>query len=139
MHNVMHSLVNSLTPEQLTQARLDASFSDVYVGPGRDGQFPAHQGVLVSTLSPASKKLVKQAISAWTGDTAQATVYRKRYGAELAQTRVAYSGATALSVEGDYVRIDGPHLWIEFACQGSDHYHTIWRDRASDYGAEFSF
>ena len=37
------------------------------------------------------------------------------------------------------VRIDGPHVWIEFACQGSDHYHTIWRDRATDYGAEFSF
>ena len=139
MHNAMHSLVNSLTPGQLAQARLDASFSDVYVGPGRDGQFPAHQGVPVSTLSPASKALVKQAISAWTGDTAQAAVYRKRYYAELDQTRVAYSGATALSAGGDYVRLDGPHLWIEFACQGSDHYHTIWRDRASDYGAEFSF
>ena len=139
MHNAMHSLVNSLTPEQMTQARLGASFSDVYVGPGRDGQFPAHQGVPVSALSTTSKNLVKQAISAWTGDTAQAALYRKRYFAELDQTRVAYSGATTLSAEGDYVRIDGPHLWIEFACQGSDHYHTIWRDRASDYGAEFSF
>ena len=139
MHNAMHSLVNSLTPEQMTQARLDASFSDVYVGPGRDGQFPVHQGVPVSALSATSKNLVKQAISAWTGDTAQAALYRKRYFAELDQTRVAYSGATTLSAEGDYVRIDGPHLWIEFACQGSDHYHTIWRDRTSDYGAEFSF
>ena len=44
-----------------------------------------------------------------------------------------------LDDRGDYVRIDGPHVWIEFACQGSDHYHTIWRDRATDYGAEFSF
>jgi hypothetical protein len=37
------------------------------------------------------------------------------------------------------VRIDGPRVWIEFATQGSDHVHTIWRDRLTDYGAEFSF
>lgn len=139
MRDAMHDLVTSLTPEQLTKARLDASFSDVYVGPGRDGQFPASEGVPVSQLSDASKKLVKQAIAAWTGDTAQAAEYRKRYYDELDQTKVAYSGTTALSGEGDYVRIDGPHVWIEFCCQASDHYHTIWRDRATDYGAEFSF
>ncbi len=57
----------------------------------------------------------------------------------MGQTKIAWSGATALNAVGDYVRIDGPHVWIEFACQGSNHYHTIWRDRATDYGAEFSF
>ena len=139
MHNAMYGLVHSLTPDQLTQARLNASFSDVYVGPGRDGQFPAHEGVPVTQLSAASKGLVKQAIAEWTGDSVQASDYRKRYNAEMDQTKVAYSGGTALNAEGDYVRIDGPHVWIEFACQGSDHYHTIWRDRTSDYGAEFSF
>ena len=139
MHDAMHDLVNSLTPEQLTQAKLNVSFNDVYVGPGRDGQFPAREGVPVSELSATSKKLVKQAIFAWTGDAVQAADYRKRYEAELSQTKVSYSGSTALSAEGDYVRIDGPHVWIEFACQASDHYHTIWRDRTTDYGAEFSF
>ena len=139
MHDAMHDLVNSLTPAQLTQARLASSFNDVYVGPGRDGHYPAHQGVPVSDLSAASKQLVKKAISAWTGDTVQGADYRKRYAAELSQTKVAYSGSTALSAEGDYVRIDGPHVWIEFACQASNHYHTIWRDRTTDYGAEFSF
>ena len=139
MRDSLYGLLHSLTPSQQAQARLDASFSDVYVGPGRDGQFPAHEGVPVSALSAASKGLVRQAIAAWTGDSAQAAAYRKRYNAELAQTKVAYSGGTALNTEGDYVRIDGPHVWIEFCCQGSDHYHTIWRDRTSDYGAEFSF
>lgn len=140
MRDAMYGLVHSLTPQQQAQARLDASFSDVYVGPGRDGQFPARrEGVPVSALSAASKKLVRQAINAWTGDSVQGAEYRKRYEAELGQTKVAWSGTTALSGEGDYVRIDGPHVWIEFCCQGSDHYHTIWRDRTTDYGAEFSF
>ena len=56
MRDAMYGLIHSLTPEQQAQARLDASFSDVYVGPGRDGQFPARsEGVPVSELSAASK------------------------------------------------------------------------------------
>ena len=139
MRDALYGLLHSLTPEQLTRARLDASFSDVYVGPGRDGQFPAHEGVPVSALSAASKNWVKQAIAAWTGDSAQGATYQKLYYTELNRTKVAWSGATALDTEGDYARIDGPHVWIEFCCQGSDHYHTIWRDRATDYGTEFRF
>lgn len=140
MRNAMHDLVASLSAEQLKQAGLNGRFSDVYVGPGRDGQFPArNEGVAVAGLSAVSKNQVKRAITAWTGDTVQGAAYRKRYFAELEQTRVAYSGDTALTQEGDYVRIDGPRVWIEFAVQGSDHYHTIWRDKTSDYGAEFSF
>ena len=140
MHNTMHDLVNSLAPEQLKQAHLSARFSDVYVGPGRDGRFPTRSdGVPVAQLSDKSKALVKQAIAAWTGDAVQGAQYRKLYESELAQTKVAYSGGTTLGETGDYVRIDGPHVWIEFSVQGSDHYHTIWRDRATDYGAELTF
>ncbi|RYX81688.1 DUF3500 domain-containing protein, partial [bacterium] len=145
MRDAVYGLVNSLTPEQSKQAQLSARFSDVYVGPGRDGQFPASQGVAVAGLSDKSKEWVKQAIAAWTGDTAQAADYQKLYAAELDKTKVAYSGTKTMNNQGDYVRIDGPHVWIEFACQngvvmrGQIHYHTIWRDRLTDYGAEFSF
>ena len=145
MRDAMYNLVNSLTPEQLKQARLNARFSDVYVGPGRDGRFPAREGVPVAALSPASKNWVKGAIAAWTGDSAQADKYRKLYESELDQTKVAYSGTTTFNNQGDYVRIDGPHVWIEFVCQNGIvirnqiHYHTIWRDHVTDYGAEFSF
>jgi hypothetical protein len=65
--------------------------------------------------------------------------YRKLYNAEIEKTKVAYSGDPSLSNAGDYVRIDRPHVCIEFSCQRGIHYHTIWRDRATDYGAEFSF
>ena len=140
MRDAMHGIVNSLSPEQSRQAKLAASFDDVYVGPSHDGQFPqTHEGVAVSGLSTASKNFVKQAIGAWTGDSVQAASYRKLYFAELGQTKIAYSGTKAIADTGDYVRIDGPHVWIEFACQGSDHYHTIWRDRVTDYGSEFKF
>ncbi len=140
MRESLQGLLASLTPEQSKLAKLDARFNDVYVGPGKDGKFPAKsEGVSVSELSDASKNFVKKAIAAWTGDSPQGAEYRKLYEADLDKVKVSYSGATAVSDRGDYVRIDGPRVWIEFACQGSDHVHTIWRDRLTDYGAEFSF
>jgi Protein of unknown function (DUF3500) len=140
MRESLQGLLNSLTPEQSKQAKLEARFNDVYVGPGKDGKFPAKsEGVPVSELSDASKDFVKKAIAAWTGDSPQGAEYRKLYEAELDKVKVSYSGMTNLSDRGDYVRLDGPRIWIEFATQGSDHVHTIWRDRLTDYGAEFSF
>ena len=140
LRDAMVSLVHSLPPNQLARARLDARFDDVYVGPGRDGQFPVKsEGVLGSELAAPAKELLGRAIAAWTTDSVQGADYAKVYDAELDRTRVAFSGSPALEGHGDYVRIDGPHVWIEFACQGNDHYHTIWRDRTSDYGAEFTF
>jgi hypothetical protein len=140
MRESLHGLLMSLTPEQSKQAKLEARFNDVYVGPGRDGKFPAKsEGVPVSELADISKDFVKKAIAAWTGDSPQGAEYRKLYEAELDKVRVSYSGSTNLSDRGDYVRIDGPRVWIEFATQGSDHIHTIWRDRLTDYGAEFSY
>ncbi|QEH34745.1 EF hand [Aquisphaera giovannonii] len=145
MKDAMAGLLRSLTPEQVSKARLNRRFNDVYVGPGRDGKFPAREGVPVSELSDASKAFVKRAIAAWTADNAQAESYRRLYEADLDGTTVSFSGTTTLEARGDYVRIDGPRVWIEFASQGGVvvrdqvHYHTIWRDRLTDYGAEFSF
>ncbi len=141
MRESLRGLLDSLTPEQLKQAKLESRFNDVYVGPQKDGRFPAKSdGVSVSELSETSKDFVKKAIAAWTGDSPQGVEYRKLYEAELDKVKVAYSGTTNVGGDrGDYVRIDGPRVWIEFATQGSDHYHTIWRDRLTDYGAEFSF
>jgi hypothetical protein len=140
MRDSLHGLLMSLTPEQSKHAKLEARFNDVYVGPGKDGKFPAKsEGVPVSELSDTAKDFVKKAIAAWTGDSPQGAEYRKLYEAELDKVKVSYSGTTNVGDRGDYVRIDGPRVWIEFATQGSDHYHTIWRDRLTDYGAEFSF
>lgn len=145
MREAMDGLVNSLTPEQRTQAHLDQRFSDVYLGPRRNGRFPEGiVGVPVTSLSAKSQALVKKAIEAWTGDVAQADAYRKLYFSELDRTKVAYSGDTDFEHQGDYVRIDGPHVWIEFACQDGIvfrkiHYHTVWRDRKTDYGVSYAF
>ena len=147
--NGMYNLINSLTATQLTSAKLSSSFSDVYLGPGKDARsnFPSGttgRGLLASNLSTAQQTLLKTAIAAWTQNSAQASTYQSLYEGELSQMYVAYSGTTTFNNQGDYVRIDGPHVWIEFVCQNGVvlsgiHFHTIWRDRVSDYNAAYGF
>ncbi|MEU9367967.1 DUF3500 domain-containing protein [Streptomyces avermitilis] len=142
------ALTGSLSTEQLAAAKLSESFSDVLLGPGEDGQFPeTKEGVKVSSLSPKQKQLVLKAIHPWIADVDDATAKKlmKTYEHELNQTYVAYSGGTGLDTQGDYVRIDGPGVWIEFVCQNGIvyrdqiHYHSVYRDHTRDYGSEFSF
>ncbi|MER6223350.1 DUF3500 domain-containing protein [Streptomyces sp. 900105755] len=141
-------LTGSLSTSQLAEAKLSESFSDVLLGPGKDGDFPeTKEGIKVSELSPKQQKLVLAAIHPWVADVDDATAAQlmKTYAKELDQTYVAYSGGTGLDTQGDYVRIDGPSVWVEFVCQNGVvfqnqvHYHTVYRDHTRDYGNEFSF
>lgn len=148
--NGMFNLINSFNATQLTAAKLSASFNDVLLGPGQDARslFPTGatgRGILAASLTTAQKDLLKTAIAAWTQDSVKASTYQALYESELDQTYVAYSGTTAFTTQGDYVRIDGPHVWIEFVCQNGVvfpaqiHFHTIWRDRVTDYNASYGF
>ncbi|MFB7330835.1 DUF3500 domain-containing protein [Streptomyces adustus] len=141
-------LTGSLSTDQLAKAELSQSFGDVLLGPSQDGKFPeTKQGIKVSELSSQQQKLVLAAIHPWVADVDDATAAQlmKTYAKELSETYVAYSGGTGLDTQGDYVRIDGPSVWVEFVCQNGVvfrdqiHYHTVYRDHTRDYGSEFSF
>ncbi len=148
MKDAVGAMITSLSSEQLAQAKLSLSFTDVLLGPDADGGFPqARSGIAVSTLSDDQKALVLAAMKPWVSivDEQAAEDLLAIYEAELDDTYISYSGATALTSQGDYIRIDGPSVWIEFVCQNgvvfSDqiHYHTVYRDRVRDYGGELSF
>lgn len=148
MRDGMLKLTGSLTTAQQAAAKLSESFGDVLLGPGQDGQFPiTKEGIAVSKLSPKQKKLVLAAIHPWVAavDDATAKMLMKTYERELNQTYVAYSGGLGLDTQGDYVRIDGPGVWVEFICQNGIvfqnqiHFHTVYRDHTRDYGGEFTF
>ena len=147
-HGGMVAMLASLTDEQRAAAQLSETFSDVLLGPGQDGQFPATKaGLAVGSLSDAQKTLVLEAMRPWVrdADDATAAALLEVYEDELDETYIAFSGDPSLSQLADYARIDGPSAWFELACQPSDidpsgiHYHTIWRDHTRDYGAEFTF
>lgn len=148
--NAMANMLASLTATQFNTAKLTTSFSDVVLGPNQDGNFPATKvGVQVSSLSAAQQSLVMQAMEPWLADadSASAATLRSVYQSELSGTYIAFTGnatagnsATFLNTNTNYVRIDGPTVWIEFVCQTGVvyntqiHYHSVWRDHTRDYG-----
>ncbi|WP_374195678.1 DUF3500 domain-containing protein, partial [Streptomyces sp. MBT53] len=83
---------------EVAAARLSATYNDVLLGPGDDGQFPeTREGIKVSVLSPKQQKLVLKAIHPWVADVDDATAKKlmKTYAHELSETYVASSGGTA--------------------------------------------
>lgn len=142
----MLALLSGLTSAQQATAKLTQTFNDVVVGPQKDGQFPTTKvGLPVSQLTSAQQQLVVNAMAPWVKDADDATAANllATYQNQLANTYIAYSGTGTLASISDYVRIDGPNVWIEFVVQqGAEirtqiHYHTIYRDRARDYGGNF--
>ena len=130
------------SPEQ-TAAKLSSTFQNILLGPDRDGQFPTtKQGLKVGSLPAAQKALVLNAIKLYVNDLDPETAapILAKYTAELADTYLAYSGSGTMNQPGDYVRLDGPGLWIEYSAQpsrdfpGTTHPHSVWRDHRSDYG-----
>ncbi|QIP14186.1 DUF3500 domain-containing protein [Spirosoma aureum] len=137
------AMLTGLSTAEQTTAKLSGTFSDLVLGPGQDSKFPTTKvGLQVGTLSSDKQALVLNAIKLYVNDldaTTAATILAK-YTSELANTYIAYSGTTAVGSQNDYVRIDGPSVWIEFSYQGgviiknTPHSHSVWRDHTSDYG-----
>jgi Protein of unknown function (DUF3500)/Secretion system C-terminal sorting domain len=92
-------------------------------------------------LSAAQKTLVLNAIKTYTNDlnAEDEAVVLGKYQAELDETYVVFAGSGTMETKGDYIRIDGPSIWIEYNTQGGiiikneNHPHSVWRDRKADY------
>jgi hypothetical protein len=138
----LSAMLTSLSTDQLASAELSDVYSDLLLKPGNDWAFPtSSQGVQVSSLSDDQKALVLAAIATYVDDIddADAATILAKYESELDETYMSYSGTTGLTEQNDYVRIDGPSVWIEFSMQhgivlSGNHPHSVWRDKVTDYG-----
>jgi hypothetical protein len=147
-HDALVALLKSFSVDQVAQARLSEGYGDVFLGPGRDGAFPAVKAGLSSAeLSGEQKAKVIHAIRQWVRVANEATAKKimKGYSSDINDTFISFYGGLDLSKRGDYVRIDGPGVWIEFICQPGAvfpkgiHYHTVYRDHKLDYAGSFRF
>ncbi len=139
-----------------SSALLSGTFDDVVEGVNSntsiDTNYPQSypttgRGLLYSSLTQAQQAQVKTMIEAWVNDTDSTTsaalLASYESDASLAQTYVGYAGTGELASQGDYIRVDGPRVWIEFVVQegvvfrASYHFHSIWRDKTADYGGDF--
>jgi len=151
-HSAMQDMLGSFTSTELASAKISSTFSDCLMIPGSTtNTFPTtKQGIQVSTLSTAAQAKVLAAMMPWINDldATSATAFTTIYQNELASTYVCYASNTSavagtassfLATNTDYVRIDGPSVWIEFICQtgvvftSQIHYHSVMRDHSRDY------
>ena len=148
MRTALLALTGSLNGAQKKAAQLRRTHSDVLLGPRADGQFPAtKEGLAGRSLTAAQRKLVAAAIARWVAgaDDDTAAALMAGYQKELDRTYVGWSGRPGLTAPGDYVRIDGPSVWVEFVCQkgavvrNQVGCRTIYRDRTRDYGGALPF
>lgn len=148
--------IATLSSAQLSAASISSSFSDCVMIPGESNggtaTFPAiATGQALSGLTSTQQNLVLDVIKLYVGDMDSATAnsVMTGYTNEIKQTYISYHGSgtagnatSFLNAQGDYMRISGPNVWIEFSCQGGIviqgqiHYHTVWRDRSHDYGVD---
>jgi hypothetical protein len=148
MHDGVEAMLEGLSDDELAEAELSDTTTDVVLGPDEDGDFPdTKEGLAVSELTDDQQELVLDAITPWVeaADDTTAASTLSTYKSELDDTYISYSGTTALDTAGDYVRIDGPGVWIEFSVQDGVvdtsrlNYSSVYRDHDTDYGGEFSF
>ncbi|WP_249976906.1 DUF3500 domain-containing protein [Vreelandella olivaria] len=139
------SLLASLDPVQTAAAELGRQQSELLLGPEarrKDWNFPARaEGIPAMSLSQTQRALLLHAIGLYVNDVADADaeLILARYQRELDATYLGFSGSTSLARTGDYVRIDGPSVWIELVMDppystDQPHVHAVWRDKRTDYG-----
>ncbi|MDN3676168.1 DUF3500 domain-containing protein [Flavobacterium paronense] len=136
------NMLSGLTATQLTTAHLTTTFTDIVCGPQKDWMFPTTKvGLQANTLTASQKQLILNAIATYVNDVddTSAATFMTQYTAEIDNTYIVYSGTATLNNQNDYIRIDGPSVWIEYSTQNGiilspKHPHSIWRDHAKDYG-----
>ena len=142
-HAAFAAALVALSPEEQGKARLSQTFTDIIVGPQLDNNYPGTRSrACARAISTQAKRaLLLQAIENYVNDIRppDAKTILAKYRGELADTWLSYSGSPTLTTANDYVRIDGPSVWIEFSMQPGRtipgiHPHSVWRDRKADYG-----
>jgi hypothetical protein len=134
--------LGKLSDAEAASATLEGTYTSIIAGPQQDDAIPtAKEGLKLSEVSPEVQALVLAAMETYVRDVnaTGADAIMARYAAEIGDTYLGFTGTRTVDAENDYVRIDGPSVWIEFSLQPGRsipgiHPHSVWRDKTTDYG-----
>ncbi|MHC5114763.1 MAG: DUF3500 domain-containing protein, partial [Planctomycetota bacterium] len=136
-------LIQSLSPEQLAEARRGADYVDLVFGPGARSIEPRPEGIRADGLTEKQRALLLALIEERVGilNDTHAKIAMEEIARELPATYFAWFGPTARGSAATY-RIQGPSVLIEYAPQqlggrATDHLHAMYRNPQNDYGAGF--
>ena len=138
------ALLNALDEGERKQAILSYRLADLVLGPGQDGKTIVPEGLKASAMTEQQRSMLLDLISEWSGiiHESAAAARMAQMKADINETWFSWSGPTTAAPGKNiaaYYRIQGPHLVIEYAPQGtfgdsSMHVHTMYRDPTNDYG-----
>ncbi|MFT4537774.1 MAG: hypothetical protein ACI841_004568 [Planctomycetota bacterium] len=135
-----YALVQSLTDQQLEQARVAGRRGRIVTGPGRDGFVPEAAGLDCEALTDEQRALLGALIREFvqTLPEPHATKRMNELHVEIDDMWFAWSGSKESASDVSY-RLQGPSLIVEYACQDLggdplDHLHSIYRNPLAEYG-----
>ncbi|XQF91432.1 DUF3500 domain-containing protein (plasmid) [Pseudoalteromonas espejiana] len=116
----------------------------IIAGPQADDAIPTEQEGLSVSKQQHTKSITNKAIATYVEDiNLQMPKSTWISTPQMADTVIGFSGTTALNSEDDYVRVDGPSIWIEFSLQSNKSTneeaitHTLYGEiKTDDYGGQ---
>ena len=128
------ALMRALPDDLRTQVFVSERPRDVYTGPGKDGIVPAVEGGSVAEWPDDARGLLLDLASHWLRLQPEENALPRLAAVESALDDTCFAWHGPLEGDGDvYYRIQGPTLIVEFS-GGGNHYHTVYRDPANEYG-----
>ena len=137
---MLFSISHYLHPTRQIAIINEKAYSDVVSFNKSEVEKLAPEGILVSDLTAAQKKLVMNIIyeyvSTIPADQAKERVKEIRKE-EMDEMRFAWAGATELG-KAHYYRIQAKTFMIEFdnSQNNANHIHSVWRDFDGDFGRD---
>lgn len=128
----------SLDSEQRKLATLgDGPPGDIIAGPGQPYRIDAVEGLPGSRLNVAQMRLLRSLVGEYVLNAAGGIDFLAALEADDWEgLHFAWGGATGRD-DVFYYRVHGPRLLIEYSRQDPNHEHTILRDPANDFGADW--
>src|SRR5882672_789468 len=141
-------LLGALEPAQQKTAILGSSPIEVVLGPGRDGETIAPEGLPAARMTAEQRAALLDLLGHYTGlaNDEDGAARTAEVQATLDRTYFAWRGPTTPG-SAIYFRVTGPALVIEYAAQGPgggggerapSHIHGIYRDPTNDYAARYA-
>jgi hypothetical protein len=134
------ALMESLTAPQREKALVDEELAEgIFAGPGRQQSLQGYEGLPVGELDADQQRLLRALVEEYVrnaetdaADTQLAAIEAAGWDA------LWFSWRGPVDPDGRfYYRVHGPRLLIEYNRVDTNHDHSIVRDPANDYGADW--
>lgn len=133
-------LMEALTPAQRERARVAEELPDgIFAGPGRKDSLTEFEGLPASALDAAQRRLLEVLVEEYVRNVDfEAADQQMQAIEEAGWNTVWFSWRGPVDPAGRfYYRVHGPRVLIEYNRVDRNHDHSIVRDPANDYGADW--